>query len=363
MEQSGTSTLPLTDSRKGFDPQARQQRQLEQMVEFTQKLVRQAELRRKEFWSKADPSSPQAWQASCEWYRRYLWQEVIGRLPDPDMPANPRTRLIYDQPAWRGYEVMLDVWPDVFAQGILLLPKDLQPGEHRPVVVCQHGLEGHPQKTIEPEFTTSYAMFGARLAERGFIVYAPQNPYVGKDNFRVLQRKANPLKLSLYSFILGQHARTLEWLSRLPFVDPQRIGYYGLSYGGRTAMMVPPLLDRQYALAICSGNFNEWIWKTTSVTFPGTYMFTQEYEIPDFDVGNTFNHAELAGMIAPRPFMVERGHDDGVGLDEWVAYEYAKVGRLYARLHLADRTVIEYFDGGHQIHGKDTFTFLHKFLQ
>ena len=25
--------------------------------------------------------------------------------------------------------------------------------------------------------------------------------------------------------------------------------------------------------------------------------------------------------IAPRPFMVERGHDDGVGLDEWVAFE------------------------------------------
>ena len=41
---------------------------------------------------------------------------------------------------------------------------------------------------------------------------------------------------------------------------------------------------------------------------------------------------------------VERGHDDGVGLDSWVAYEYAKVRRGYVKLGLADRTEIEWFD-------------------
>ncbi len=332
------------------------------MIEFTQKLVRQAESRRKEFWSKADPMSPQTWHESCAWYRRYLWEEVLGRLPDPSMPMNPRTRMTRDMPAWRGYEVVLDVWPDVCAQGVLLVPGDLRPGERRPLVVCQHGLEGNPYKTIDAEFAPTYNMFAARLAERGFIVYAPQNPYVGGDRFRALQRRANPLKLSLYSFILGQHARTLEWLGSLPFVDPQRIGYYGISYGGRTGMLVPSLLDRQYAVTICSANFNEWIWKTTSVSFPGTYMFTAEYEIFDFDVGNTFNHAELAGMIAPRPFMVERGHHDMVGLDEWVAYEYAKVARVYSQLDISDRTDIEYFDGAHEIHGEGTFRFLHRCL-
>ena len=47
----------------------------------------------------------------------------------------------------------------------------------------------------------------------------------------------------------------------------------------------------------------------------------------------------MAYLIAPRPFMVERGHDDGVGIDEMVAYEYAKVRYLYAnRLKIPDRT-------------------------
>ena len=32
----------------------------------------------------------------------------------------------------------MDVWPDVIATGILLVPKGIKPGERRPVVVCQH---------------------------------------------------------------------------------------------------------------------------------------------------------------------------------------------------------------------------------
>ena len=64
-------------------------------------------------------------------FRKQLWEEVIGKLPDPTEPMNPRTRQVYDEPKWKGYEVTLDVYPDVFAYGILLVPKDLKPGERR----------------------------------------------------------------------------------------------------------------------------------------------------------------------------------------------------------------------------------------
>ena len=71
----------------------------------------------------------------------------------------------------------------------------------------------------------------------------------------------------------------------------------------------------------------------------------------------------MAALIAPRPFMVERGHDDGVGVDEWVAYEYAKVQRLYAKLGIPDRTRIDVFDGVHEVRGQATFAFLHQQLR
>ena len=46
----------------------------------------------------------------------------------------------------------------------------------------------------------------------------------------------------------------------------------------------------------------------------------------------------MAALIAPRPFMVERGHFDGCAADEAVAYEFAKVRFLYeAKLGIGDR--------------------------
>jgi dienelactone hydrolase len=345
------------------DVAARQKRQFDQLVNYTQKLWRDSDAVRKDYWKKADASSPAAWEKSCEPYRDYFHTEVIGKLPDPTVPLNPRTRRLYDEKTWTGHEVMLDVYPDVFAYGILLLPKDLKPGEKRPVVVCQHGLEGRPKDVIDPEKNPVYDQFARKLVERGYIVYAPQNPYIGGTTFRQIQRKAQPLKASLFSFIIRQHQRTLDWLEALPNVDPKRIAFYGLSYGGKTAMRVPAV-EKRYCLSICSADFNEWVGKCVSVDLDRSYMWTLEYDMYEFDLGGTFNYAEMAYLIAPRPFMVERGHDDGVGIDEMVAYEYAKIRYLYAnRLKIPDRTEIEFFPGGHRINGKGTYAFLDRHLK
>jgi len=351
------------DWRAGFDPAVRQHRQFKQLRDFTQRAVMGCEAVRKKFWAQADPSSVEKWQQTTAFYRRYLWEEVLGKLPPPSQPLAAQTRKIYDEANWTGYEVVLPLWPDVFAYGILLLPKGMNAGERRPVVVCQHGLEGRPQDLIKPDATGEhyYHRFAADLADHGFVVYCPQNPYIGGDKFRQLLRLANPLKLSLFSFILSQHERTLDWLGTLPYVDSGRIGFYGLSYGGKTAVRVPPLLNR-YALSICSGDFNEWIWKVSRDDSAIGYVFTHEYDMMEYNLGNTYNYSEMANLMAPRPFMVERGHDDGVGIDSWVAYEYAKVQRHYDMLGLGDRTRIEYFNGPHTIHGVGTFAFLHQFL-
>ena len=84
--------------------------------------------------------------------------------------------------------------------------------------------------------------------------------------------------------------------------------------------------------------------------------------MPYFNLGSTFDYAEMAYLILPRPFMVERGHNDRVGQDRWVAYEYGKVAWLYAQFNMPQRTEIEYFNGGHAINGEGTFRFLEKHL-
>jgi len=342
---------------------SRQGRLVRELGLFTQRLIVTCEAERgARFWTKVPLKPLTAYETHTAKERDRFWNEVIGRLPDPDLPMNAKSRLVRETEKVAIYEVTLDVWDDVFAWGWLCLPKDLKPGETRPVVVCQHGLEGLPEDTITEDRSSrawgAYTAFTLRLAEQGFVTFAPHNPYRGGDAFRTLQRKLNPLGLTLYSVINGQHQRILEWLKAQPFNRPDKIAFYGLSYGGKSAMRIPAVLT-DYCLSICSGDFNEWVryCVSTDLPIPG-YVHTGEYEIWEWNLGRTFNYAEMAALIAPRPFMVERGHDDGCGTDEMVNYEYAKVRRLYDKLGLGDRTTIEHFDGPHTIHGVGTFQFL-----
>ncbi|MBI4663588.1 MAG: dienelactone hydrolase family protein [Verrucomicrobia bacterium] len=349
------------DGRTNFNAQARLARQMHEIDCHNQWLLTESSYVRAEFMKKLDTGALDKYAKSAEWYRQFFYDEVIGRFDDQPLPPNVRSRKAYDTEKWTGYEVVLDVFPDVIAYGVLLLPKDIKPGERRPVVVCQHGLEGRPQDVITGDHR-AYHDFAAKLAERGFITFAPQNLYIFTDRFRTLQRKANPLKKTLFSIITPQHQQIVNWLKTLPYVDEKRIAFYGLSYGGKTAMRVPALIT-DYCLSICSADFNEWVWKNASTRSPYSYVWTGEYEIFEFDLGSTFNYAEMAALIAPRPFMVERGHFDGVAPDETVGYEFAKVRFLYeAKLGLGDRCELEWFAGPHTINGKGTFDFLHKHL-
>lgn len=344
-----------------IDTTARHSRQMHEIDRHNQWLLRESPYVRDAFMKDLDTESIEKYAASSESYRQFFYEEVIGKIEERPLAPNVRSRKSYDTPKWTGYEVVMDVFPDVIAYGILLLPKDLKPGEKRPVVVCQHGLEGRPQDVVSGD-KGAYHDFAAKLAERGFITFSPQNLYIFTDRFRTLQRKANLVKKTLFSVITPQHQQIVDWLKTLPNIDPDRIAFYGLSYGGKTAMRVPGLVT-DYCLSICSADFNEWVWKNASTRSRYSYVWTGEYEIFEFDLGSTFNYAEMAALIAPRPFMVERGHFDGVAPDETVAYEFAKVRFLYdARLHIGDRCEIEWFVGPHTINGKGTYDFLGKHL-
>lgn len=340
---------------------ARAQRQTQEMDDHNQWLLQESAAVRRDFMSKVDTQSIDTFVQTIEAYRDLFRHEVIGCFDQPLLAPRPRTRQAYQTDTWTGHEVVLDVFPDVIAYGILLVPRDIRPGERRPVVVCQHGLEGRPQDVVAGDHP-AYHDFAAKLAERGFITFAPQNLYLFGDRFRTLQRKAYPLKKTLFSIMVPQHQQIVRWLSTLPSVDPDRIAFYGLSYGGKSAMRIPPLVEG-YCLSICSADFNEWVWKNASTRSTYSYVWTGEYEIFEFDLGSTFNYAEMAALIAPRPFMVERGHFDGVAPDEMVAHEFAKVRHLYAaKLGIPERCAIEWFVGPHTINGQGTFEFLHRHL-
>jgi dienelactone hydrolase len=341
----------LKDLSKDFVSQERQHWVFDNMVQYIQHMIPTSDRTRYAFL-KGNISSPEAWDKDMEPYRQWYYKELVGKINQPLLPINTKMRKVYDEPGWKGYEVVLDVWSNVFAWGILAVPNDIKPGERRPVVVLQHGIGGLPSTSIDGK---SYNRVLPALVNRGFIVFSPHNPY----QFSV--RKANAIKTSVFSVIIPQHQQILNFLKSLNYVDSNHISLYGKSWGGRTALMVPIIL-KGYNSSICSAYFNNWVDKAVSTHFRNSYFFEGSLGIYVWNMGNTLGHAELASLIAPRPFMVEAGYLDGVAAPEKVAYEFAKVKRLYDDMGIGDRVNLEFFMGGHEINGVGTFNFLHKYL-
>lgn len=361
----------LRDRRVDFSPSRRQRRQFTQLLWHLNKIINDSrEQRKKFFWDRIDTSSTmQNYIQSLKPYRKYFWNQIIGKMPPSSKPFNPRTRLAFKTNKFRAYWVELDVLPHIIAAGILLIPNDVHAGEKRPLVVCRHGLGATPGVVTKPNVSSIYHSFGAKLANRGYVVYAPQSLYglmpqqsYANYSFRIIDRMAEPLGKTIYSVMVDQMRQTLDWLKQLPFVNGKHIGVYGLSYGAKSAIRLAPILQ-DYSAVILVGDFNHWVWKTTSILSPKSYLYTPEFDMYGFDFANTTSYASMAAMLAPSALMIVRGHRDVVSTDAQVAYEYAKVRKLYDRLGIGDRTCIKFFNGPHEIHEVFAYPFLNKYLK
>ena len=257
---------------------------------------------------------------------------------------------------------------NVHAYGILLVPKGMKPGERRPVVFVQHGLAGRPEASlgVEPNERDDavYSRFGLRLVERGYIVFAPMIATQDNVERTRLIRRAHPVGMIPAGMDLKKFGRVLDYLETLPYVDRKRFAFYGLSYGGYTALWVGPGEPRFQAV-ISSGHFNDWNAKTTDLTQGTSYpLYFNVMDQYNFGMLDKFNHSDLASLIAPRAFMVEMGDFDSVIVAprSLVDREIDLVLDTYRKLGIPDKGQVSRFPGPHKIDGRDAYTFLDRVL-
>ncbi len=114
--------------------------------------------------------------------------------------------------------------------GWLFVPKNLDRSKKHPAIVWIHG-DGINQNYDGWHIQRNYAVyysFHQYLLEQGYVVFAPD--YRGSIGYGSKWRSA------VYMDVGGKDAedasRAGEYLKTLPYVDPNRIGVWGLSYGG-----------------------------------------------------------------------------------------------------------------------------------
>ena len=191
------------------------------------------------------------------------------------------------------------------------------------MVVCQHGRRGVPRDVIEGD-NSAYHNFAARLADQGFITFAPHNLYRGEDRYRWLCRKANGVKASYFPSLSASTIRFYVGCKLYRWWIPNASRSTVSAMGGRLLFACHQfwkIIVYLYVPAISIAGPVKWRPRMNGSALctvsSGKCLTSMK--------GSIFDYAEMTYLMIPRPFMVERGHWDQVGRDQWVAYEYEKL--------------------------------------
>jgi len=375
--QSLTKEEPFEVRVSEADANESRDRHFEEWHEYLKKLGERSGQVREERWKLLETPAGER-KAKVGDLQRAL-AGLMGTIAAPNNALHPRTSVIQATDKFVAYSVLLDAVPQVHIYGQLLVPRGLK--GRLPVVICQHGNGGAPKDVtgiVEPWVNYDldhdgekpnrvYHKFAAHLAECGYVTFAPYvcvpNPAGVPEGVAVnpLVRQAAAIGMMRTSIELAKLHRIIDFIQTLPFADAERIGYYGLSYGGYDAIWMPPLEPRIKAVVI-SGNFNDWCKKITDEVKPTSYMFHEDEDFYNWDVLNYFTHLELIASKWPQPVCVEWGVKDAVTPPEWHWEAWAQVETLIQAWHL-DNIFDAVFTGPHEVHGVETFEFLDLFLR
>ncbi len=307
-------------------------------------------------------------------------RKLMGVVSTDGVPLNPRTRLIEANDRFAAYDILLDVVPGVEAWGHLLIPANV--AGKAPAIVAQHGGGGLPGMLTgmgEPE-EAAYHRFAAHLADEGYVVLAPlvavgnNRPFPEAKNrqeevFMGIDRSLNPkvrmaaaVGMMRTSIEQAKLRRFIDFLQSLPFVRSERIGYYGLSYGGYATTWMTPLEPRIKATVI-SGHFNDWRPKITSDRIATSYLRHPDEDFSNWNVLHRFTHHELIAAMWPRAVCIEYGENDAVTPPGWHRRAWQKLQAFAGVWDARQLIVRDVFQGNHEIHFIGALDFLNRWLR
>ncbi|MHB0878261.1 MAG: alpha/beta hydrolase [Anaerolineae bacterium] len=337
---------------------------------------------REQHWDRHYGSIPE-YLRSVEPMRRQF-AEMVGYGGQPEAAPEPEWQEVASTDGYRVRRLWINVLPGVRMDALYLTPRTA--AAPLPLVVAQHGLCGTPEEAcgfvhdaIRSDY--SYHRMGIRLAERGFAVIAPHMvggygtneggarfvPELGDAEWArartQLYRKAYLAGERLYGTELMAISRLLDYVATQPEVDAERIGFYGLSQGGQTALFLPAL-DTRIRVSVSSAFFQRRLGKMIDYDNPVT-PYVKSFEEDKFFPGwlKYFDDADVVSLICPRAFAGETGRKDQAVWYEHSRAAYEEARQHYVRLGLADRVAYFEHEDGHVARGIESIDFIAKHLE
>jgi dipeptidyl-peptidase-4 len=176
--------------------------------------------------------------------------------------------------------------PDL--HGALLAPRVTKPGARHPAVVMVYG--GPGVQTIRNEYNPR--LLWQHLADRGFVVFQVDNRgSTGRGH-----AFETPIRDRLGAVELEDQLAGLDYLSGLPFVDPDRVGIYGHSYGGTMAALAMLLAPGRFKVGVAGSPVTDWRLYDTGYT--ERYLGTPQGNPNGYAASEVSQHAaKLRGKL------------------------------------------------------------------
>ncbi|WP_150122526.1 alpha/beta hydrolase [Rhodopirellula islandica] len=178
-----------------------------------------------------------------------------------------------------------------------------------PAVVALHPTGAAGKRIVAGQGGRPGRQYGIELAQRGYVVIAPDYPSFGeyadydfkRDNYASGTMKA-----------IANHRRCVDYLAELPIVDSERIGAIGHSLGGHNAIFLG-VFDQRVKVMVSSCGwcpFHDYYGGQIEGWASERYMprLRDEFQLAPDKV--PFDFYELVAAMAPRTFVsVSPTHD------------------------------------------------------
>lgn len=256
----------------------------------------------------------------------------------------------------------------------LLKPKTMKNDRSNAAIICSHGHGDFGKDPVagvrsSPDHIANITLhnynYAEQMAKAGFMTLAPDlrvfgerrdgfNPFPGRDPCNVNYVKGSILGFYPLTLNIWDIKCCIDYLSTRGEVDANRIGMMGLSQGG-TMTTFASAFDKRIKAADIIGYVNPWArFGIHKANFCGSQVVPNIFHFFDTD--------DIAGLIAPRPLLLEMGIYDNCFPIQDLLVGYEGVKKIYQAAGKGEDLWTDIFPGPHGFGGNKAFDFFRKYL-
>ena len=295
-----------------------------------------------------------AWQAEAQ--AKYL--ALLGQFPEP-VPLEAavesqvrdgdliRERVVFNSEAFMSVPCQV------------LRPVTMAADKSNPAIICSHGHGPYGKDSVagirssadrRARIADHNYDYGMQMAKAGYLTISPDlrgfgerrdgmDPFPGRDACNVNYIRGTMLGRWPITLNIWDMKCCVDYLETRPEVDPQRIGMMGLSQGG-TMTTWTAAAEPRIAAADIMGYINPWQgFAIDRMNVCGSQVAPEIYAWFDTD--------DIAGLIAPRPLMLDMGIYDDCFFIHDLLTGYDRVKRIYEAAGVPDKLWTDIHPSGH----------------